>query len=72
MSLARHHRCVSVTRCWQTLTLGAVGLGLLLSLLLLELHVSKVHDGSDDLIAAVLLLRSEAQRVHGVLQHTRL
>lgn len=51
----------------QLLTFSAVGLGLLLSLLLLELHVAKVHDGAHDLVAAVLLIRQEAQDVHGVL-----
>jgi len=48
-------------------TLCAVSLCLLFSLFLLELHVAEVHDGSNDFIAAVLFLRSEAQRAHGVL-----
>lgn len=51
----------------QLLTFSAVCLGLLLSLLLLELHIAKVHDGANDLVAAVLLIRQEAQDVHGVL-----
>ncbi len=50
------------------LTFSAVSLRLLLSLLLLELHVAKVHDGSNYFIAAVLLIRQEAEDVHGMLE----
>lgn len=50
-------------------TLCAVRFGLLFSLFLLELHVTEVHDGSNNFVAAILLLWSEAQRVHGTL-HT--
>ena len=50
------------------LTFSAICLGLLLTLLLFELHVAKVHDGAHYFVAAVLLLRQEAQDVHGVLQ----
>lgn len=50
------------------LTFSAVGLCLLLTWLLLEFHVAKVHDGSNDFIAAVFLIRKEAEDVHGVLQ----
>lgn len=51
----------------QAPTFGAVWLSLLLSLLLFELHVSKVHDGARQLVNGVLLLWSEAQYVKGVL-----
>lgn len=49
------------------LTFSAVCLRLLLALLLLELHVAKVHDGSNYFIAAVLLIGQEAESVHGML-----
>ena len=49
------------------LTFSAVGLRLLLALLLLELHVAKVHDGPDYFIAAILLIGQEAEDVHGML-----
>lgn len=49
------------------LTFSAVCLRLLLALLLLELHVAKVHDGSNYFIAAVLLIGQEAEGVHGML-----
>lgn len=50
------------------LTLSAVGLSLLLPLFLLELHVSEVQEGTHDLIARALLIHTEAQDVHGMLQ----
>ena len=50
------------------LTFGAVGLRLLLTWLLLELHVAKVHDGPDYFIAAILLIGQEAEDVHRTLQ----
>lgn len=49
------------------LTLGAVGLSLLLPLLLLEFHVAKVQEGTHDLVAGALLVHTEAQDVHGML-----
>ena len=49
------------------LTFSAVSFCLLLSLLLLELHVTKVHDGSRQLIDAVLLLLGEAQDIESFL-----
>ena len=48
-------------------TLRAVGLRLLLSLLLLELHVAVVHDGPCQLVHRVFLLLSEAQHIEGAL-----
>lgn len=53
------------------LTFSAVRLRLLLPLLLFELHVAEVHDGPDYFVAAVLLVRQEAQDVHGVLRRSR-
>lgn len=50
------------------LTFGAVGLCLLLTLLLLELHVPVVHHGSCELIDPNFLLRAEAQDVNGILR----
>lgn len=50
------------------LTFCAVRLRLLLPLLLLELHVSKVHDGTCQLVNGVLLFWSEAQHVKGTLE----
>lgn len=49
------------------LTFSAISLSLLLALLLFELHVAEVHDGSNYFIAAILLIREEAQDVHGML-----
>lgn len=49
------------------LTFSAVSLRLLLTLLLLEFHVAKVHDGSHYFIAAILLIGQEAEDVHGML-----
>lgn len=51
----------------QTPTFSAIRLSLLLSLLLFELHISKVHDGACQLVNGVLLLWSEAQNVKGIL-----
>lgn len=48
-------------------TFSAIGLGLFLPLLLLEFHVSKVHDGSNYFIAAILFIRQETKDVHGML-----
>lgn len=50
-----------------TLTLSAISLSLLLSLLLLELHVAEVQEGTHNLIAGIFLIRAEAQDVHGML-----
>lgn len=50
------------------LTFSAVWFCLLLPLLLLELHVSKVHDGTCQLVNGVLLFWSEAQHVKGTLE----
>lgn len=49
-------------------TLRGVHFGLLLSSLLLELHVAKVHDAPGQLIHADLLLGAEAQHVKSHLQ----
>lgn len=49
------------------LTFSAICLRLLLALLLLKLHIAKVHDGSNYFIAAVLLIGQEAKDVHGML-----
>lgn len=51
----------------QTPTFRAIRLSLLLSLLLFEFHISKVHDGTGQLVNGVLLLWSEAQHVKGIL-----
>ena len=48
-------------------TLSAVCLRLLLSLLLLVLHVSIVHDGSYQLVNAVFLLLGETQHIKCIL-----
>lgn len=50
------------------LTFSAVCFCLLLSLLHFELHVAKVHDCTDYLVTAILLLRSESKRVHRMLE----
>jgi len=50
-----------------SLTLGAIGLRLLLALLVLELHVAVMHDGTGQLVDAILLFLSEAQHVKGIL-----
>jgi len=50
------------------LTFSPISLGLFLSLLLLELHVAKVHDGTSQLVDAVLLLLGEAQHIERFLQ----
>ena len=50
------------------LTFSAVWFRLLLPLLLLELHVSKVHDGACQLVNGVLLFWSEDQHVKGALE----
>ena len=49
------------------LTLCAVWLGLLLTLLLLEFHVAMVHYSSCQLVDAKLLIISEAQDCNGIL-----
>lgn len=54
-----------------SLTFSAISLCLLLPLLLLELHVPKVHDGPHYFVAAVFLIVAEAQDVHGVLRRHR-
>lgn len=51
----------------QTPTFCAIRLSLLLSLLLFELHISKVHNGTRQLVNGVLLLWSEAQHIKGIL-----
>jgi len=50
------------------LTLSPISLGLFLSLLLLELHVAEVHDGSSQLVDAVLLFLGKAQHIERFLQ----
>lgn len=50
------------------LTFSAVWLRLFLPLLLFELHVSKVHDGTCQLVNGVLLFWSEAQHIKGALE----
>ncbi len=52
------------------LTFSAVCLCLLLSLPHFELHVTKVHDSTNNLVTAVLLLRGEAKGVHCMLERT--
>lgn len=54
-----------------TPTFSAVSLCLLLPLLLLELHVAKVHDGAHYFIGAVLLIIAEAQDIHGMLRRDK-
>ena len=50
---------------------GAVGLGLLFATLLLELHLSNVHDGGRDAVDVLFLLGAELQHVEGSLRRTR-
>ena len=52
------------------LTLGAVRLCLLLSLLLFKLHASMMHHSSCQLVDADFLISSEAQDVNGSLFFT--
>lgn len=54
-----------------TPTLSGVHFSLLLSGLLLELHVAKVHDAPSQLVNTDLLLGGEAQHVKGNLQGRR-
>lgn len=54
-----------------TPTLGGVHFSLLLSGLLLELHIAKVHDAPSQLVNSSLLLGAEAQYVKGDLQGHR-
>ena len=61
----------SLTGPSPTPTLGGVHFSLLLSGLLLELHVAKVHDAPSQLINAHLLLSAKAQHVKGNLQGHR-
>lgn len=49
------------------LTLSAVRLGLLLSLLLFKLHASMMHHRTCQLVDADFLISSEAQNVNGSL-----
>lgn len=49
------------------LTFSAVSLSLLLSLLLLELHVAKVHDGTSQFIDTILLFLGKAQHIKSFL-----
>ena len=49
----------------------AVGLGLLLATLLLELHLSADHDGADDRVDVVLLSLRELEDVESLLQGQR-
>ena len=49
--------------CWCSTHGGAVGLGLLLGTLLLELHLSDVHDSGRDAVDIPLLIRAELQHV---------
>ena len=51
----------------EPLTLSAVSLSLLLSLLFLKLHVAMVHNGTSQLVDTVLLFLSEAQHIEGFL-----
>lgn len=50
------------------LTCSAVSFSLLLSGPLLELHLTKVHNGASTLVHTVLLLLGKAQNVEGILQ----
>ena len=50
-----------------SLTFSAISLCLLFTLLVLELHVSMMHDGTSQLVNAVLLFLSEAQHIKGIL-----
>lgn len=54
-----------------TPTLGGVYFSLLLSGLLLELHVAKVHDTPSQLVNTNLLFSAEAQYIKGNLQGHR-
>lgn len=49
-----------MSRISVSLTFSAICLRLLFALLLLELHVTKVHDGSHYFIAAILLIGKKA------------
>ena len=53
------------------LTLSAIWLRLLLTLLLLEVHVAMVHDSTSKLVDAHLLFTAEAQYVNGILEGKR-
>lgn len=53
------------------LTLGAVGLRLLLSLLLLELHIPIMHHSACQLVDAHFLISAEAQNINGFLFHKK-
>ena len=48
-------------------TFGAVRLGLLLTLLLLELHVPVMHHGARELVDGSLFVSAETQNVHSTL-----
>jgi hypothetical protein len=51
--------------------LSTVSFGLLLATSLLELHLTHVHDSTDDLVDVQLLLSGEAQDVEGFLFTSR-
>jgi len=59
----------SIQTIW--LTLCAIWLSLLLTLLLLEVHVSMVHDSTGKLVDAHLLFTGEAQNVNSILEGQR-
>ncbi len=54
-----------------SLTFSAIGLCLLFSLLVLEFHVAVMHDGTSQLVNAILLLLSKAQNIKGILKKKR-
>ena len=53
------------------LTICAIWLSLLLTLLLLEVHVAMVHDSTGKLVDAHLLFTAEAQDVNSILDEER-
>ena len=59
--------CLSAYRRLTRLTLAAIRLSLLLTLLLLEPHVAIVHDGTNHLIDAIFVFLGEAQHIKSIL-----
>ena len=57
----------SVVVLKHSLTLCAVRLSLLLTLLLLELHVTVVKHSTSELVDAILLLTIETQNINSIL-----
>lgn len=79
LSVSRSMYCVSLLgKCFCSYcniraspTLCAIRLCLLFSLLLLELHVSIVHDGSSQLINAILFLLGKAKDIKSILLNSQ-